>query len=83
MMKMEKPPSVRNPLSTSSKPLDVLHLVDKKVLRPRDSKQGLDEGLELFWSLDRSVPVSVKVEKKRRCALHRHLRPSALRRCTA
>ena len=39
-----------------------MYLVDKKVLRPRDGKQRLDEGLELFWSLDRSVPVSVEVE---------------------
>lgn len=40
-----------------------MHLVDEEVLRPRDSEQWPDEGLELFWGLDGSVPVSVKVEK--------------------
>ena len=39
--------------------VDVLYLVDEKVLRPRDGEQGPDEGLELFRGLDGSVPVSV------------------------
>jgi hypothetical protein len=40
-----------------------LNLVDEKVLRPRDSEQGPDEGLELFRGLDGSVPISVEVEE--------------------
>lgn len=42
--------------------LDVLYLVDEKVLRPRNAEQGLDEGLELLWGLHGSVSVSVEVE---------------------
>ena len=42
--------------------LDVLYLVDEKVLRPRNAEQRLDEGFELLWSLHGSVSVSVEVE---------------------
>ncbi len=51
--------ATQNPVEHVFETIDVLYLVNEKVFRPRDSEQGSDEILELFWGFDGSVPVSV------------------------
>ena len=63
MMKMEKPPSVRNPLSTSSKPSTFCTSSMKRYFVPETASRGLDEGLELFRALTDRYPYRSRSKK--------------------